>query len=64
MASFSVANTLQSILLPASNLSSELSTALLSIGTALDRLQKKQDAYDKDLELVRRMARTNWLMVV
>ena len=58
-----VANTLRSILIPGSGLSNELSTALISLGTAVDQLQKRQDASDKELELVRKMARTNWLMV-
>lgn len=58
-----VANTLRSILLPDSGLSSELTTAIISLGTAVDQIQKKQEATDKELELVRKMARTNWLMV-
>ncbi|CAJ0606686.1 unnamed protein product [Cylicocyclus nassatus] len=60
----SMANTLRSILAPGNNLSSELSTALISIGTSIDHMRTKQDALSKELELVRKLSRSNWLLII
>ncbi|RCN26033.1 hypothetical protein ANCCAN_28247 [Ancylostoma caninum] len=64
MSSSNVAATLRSILTTDNNLSSELSTALISLGSVIDQIQTKQQEAVKELELVRRMSRTNWLMVI
>ncbi|RCN52023.1 hypothetical protein ANCCAN_01811 [Ancylostoma caninum] len=64
MASYAVTSALRSILEPNSNIGSELSTALVSLGSAIDQIGTKQETMEKDLELVRRMTRTNWLMVL
>ncbi|EYC38453.1 hypothetical protein Y032_0715g1770 [Ancylostoma ceylanicum] len=64
MSSSNVASALRSILTTDNNLSSELSTALISLGLAIDQIQTKQQETLKELELVRRMSRTNWLMVI
>ncbi|CAJ0599999.1 unnamed protein product [Cylicocyclus nassatus] len=70
MSSIDVAGAVRNIL-GDSNLNSELSTALVSLASALDQLKKQQiqmkdqqDASTKELELVRRMSRTNWLLVI
>ncbi|CAJ0591356.1 unnamed protein product [Cylicocyclus nassatus] len=60
----SVAATLRSILPPNGNISNELSTALMSLGSSIDHLRNKQEAMAKDLELVRKLARSNWLLII
>ncbi|RCN31959.1 hypothetical protein ANCCAN_22249 [Ancylostoma caninum] len=64
MSSPNVAAALRTILNSDSNISNEMSTALMSLGSAIDQIKNKQMEATKELELVRRMARTNWLMVI
>ncbi|VDK83494.1 unnamed protein product [Cylicostephanus goldi] len=60
----SVAATLRSILPPNGNISNELSTALMSLGSSIDQIRNKQDSMAKDIELVRKLARSNWLLII
>ncbi|CAJ0602133.1 unnamed protein product [Cylicocyclus nassatus] len=59
-----LAATMRSILDGDHQLSAELSTALVSLGSAVNQLRIQQDATVKELELVRRMCRTSWLLVI
>ncbi|KAL6741570.1 hypothetical protein Aduo_014809 [Ancylostoma duodenale] len=63
MSSPNVAAALRTILNSDSNISNEMSTALMSLGSAIDQIKNKQVEATKEPELVRRMARTNWLML-
>ncbi|CAJ0589600.1 unnamed protein product [Cylicocyclus nassatus] len=58
----SVAAILRTILQPATGLSSGLSTAFISLGSAVDQMKAKQESMSKEIEQVRRMTRTNWIM--
>ncbi|CAJ0590133.1 unnamed protein product [Cylicocyclus nassatus] len=60
----SVAATLKSILSPENNLDSAISNALMALGVALDKLTHRYDKAGKEIELVRRMTRTGWLMAI
>ncbi|CAJ0605710.1 unnamed protein product [Cylicocyclus nassatus] len=71
MSSIDVAGAVRNMLFGDSNISSELSLAMASLASAVDRLKNQQnrlkeqhDATTKELDLVRRMSRTNWLLVV
>ncbi|VDK79115.1 unnamed protein product [Cylicostephanus goldi] len=52
-----VCSTLNSILTSDSNIGAPLSSALMALGSAIDHVQK-------DVEQVRRMSRTNWLLII
>ncbi|CAJ0597867.1 unnamed protein product [Cylicocyclus nassatus] len=71
MSSIDVAGAVRNILSEDSNISFELSLAMASLASAVDQLKKQQnqlkeqhDASTKELELVRRMSRTNWLLFI
>ncbi|CAJ0591325.1 unnamed protein product [Cylicocyclus nassatus] len=64
MSPIDLAATMRSILDGDHNLSTELTTALVSLGSAVDQIKTQQENSAKELELIRKMTRTNWLLVI
>ncbi|CAJ0588890.1 unnamed protein product [Cylicocyclus nassatus] len=58
-----VSAALSSILSPKFDIGAPLSTTFMALRTAIDQLKKRQDNCQKEVEQIRHMSRTNWLVI-